>query len=500
MGMRVDVVAAPVRYPRTPLILLLVIAIVPALALLVLYRWAEDESSQYDESRGAVALVSGESPTPGSAPVALLSTAVFDYRRAPESTSELANVNRLRAQVEPVLQFVDERSCAAVSVDGIPAGSVNTAVPVIPASVQKLMIAAVAMETLGTDYRFVTEVVGSPAVDGVVSGDVYLVGGGDPLLTSDDYPIEDDKYPAFNTTSLDRLADALVAAGVTRIDGAVIGDGTRYDDEYAVSTWADGVAFVEAGPYDALFVNDSRTVGFSSTQSDPNEAGARELARLLGDRGVAVNRGWTSGEAPADLAVLATIESEPLSSVVTEMLVNSDNNTAEMLLKELGIADREEGTRVAGLNLVDRTLRSWGVPMDGVRILDGSGLSPGNRLSCAAVLDVLQKQSDGALRPALPVAGETGTLTEEFTESPMSGRLAAKTGSLDNPPADADPPAVKSLAGYVDTGTDATIEFVMILNTPDITTDRNFAPLWLELGLRFDTYPEGPSVVDLSPG
>jgi D-alanyl-D-alanine carboxypeptidase/D-alanyl-D-alanine-endopeptidase (penicillin-binding protein 4) len=498
--MRVDVVAAPVRYPRTPLLLLLVIAIVPALALLVLYRWAEGESAQYDESRGAVALVSGDSPTPGSAPVALLSTGLFDYRRAPDSLVDLANVNRLRAQVEPVFVFVDERSCAAVSVDGVPAGSVNAALPVIPASVQKLMIAAIALETLGPDFRYVTQVVGAPAVDGVVPGDLYLVGGGDPLLTSDDYPIEDDTYPAFNTTSLDRLADDLVAAGVTRIDGAVIGDGTRYDDEYVVNTWADGVAFVDAGPYDALLVNDSRLVGFSSTQSDPNEAAARELTRLLGARGVVVNRGWTSGAAPTGLAVLATVESEPLSSVVTEMLVNSDNNTAEMLLKELGIADRGEGTRVAGLNLVDRTLRSWGVPMDGVRILDGSGLSPGNRLTCAAVLDVLQKQSGGALRTALPIAGQTGTLAEEFTESAMSGRLAAKTGTLNNPPVDADPPAVKALAGYVDTGTDATIEFVMILNTPDITTERRFAPLWSALGIRFATYPEGPVAADLSPG
>jgi D-alanyl-D-alanine carboxypeptidase/D-alanyl-D-alanine-endopeptidase (penicillin-binding protein 4) len=138
--------------------------------------------------------------------------------------------------------------------------------------------------------------------------------------------------------------------------------------------------------------------------------------------------------------------------------------------------------------------------MDGVRILDGSGLSPGNRLTCAAVLDVLQKQSGGALRTALPIAGQTGTLAEEFTESAMSGRLAAKTGTLNNPPVDADPPAVKALAGYVDTGTDATIEFVMILNTPDITTERRFAPLWSALGIRFATYPEGPVAADLSPG
>ncbi len=87
---------------------------------------------------------------------------------------------------------------------------------------------------------------------------MFLIGGGDPLLTSEDYPIEDDRLPAFDTTSLDRLADAFVANGVTRITGTVIGDGTRYDDEFSVDSWADGVAGTEAGPYDALLVNDAR--------------------------------------------------------------------------------------------------------------------------------------------------------------------------------------------------------------------------------------------------
>ena len=74
------------------------------------------------------------------------------------------------------------------------------------------------------------------------------------------------------------------------------------------------------------------------------------------------------------------------------MLATSDNDTAEMLLKELGVADAGEGTVAAGLTVLDRTSRNWGVPMDGVRLVDASGLSSDNRLTCAALLAVLQRR------------------------------------------------------------------------------------------------------------
>ena len=125
------------------------------------------------------------------------------------------------------------------------------------------------------------------------------------LLTSSDYPIANDSQPAINVTTFDQLADALVNAGVTRINGSVLGDGSRYDDEYEVDTWGEGVAGVEAGPYDALMVNDSRTVGRSSRQPNPNEAAAREFVRLLDDRGITVGGSWGVGAADPAAAEIA---------------------------------------------------------------------------------------------------------------------------------------------------------------------------------------------------
>ncbi len=273
----------------------------------------------------------------------------------------------------------------------------------IPASTHKLAVAAVALEVLGPDHRFTTKVAASTPVDGVIEGDLVLVGGGDPLLVSADFPISEDSQPAFNTTSLDGLADAVVAAGVTTIDGSILGDGSRYDDEFVIPSWGPAVAFVDAGPYDALVVNDARVLGRTARQRDPNEAAAREFARLLRDRDVAINGGIGVGTADPAVPVLASVESEPLTAVLAEMLTTSDNDTAEMLLKELGVADSGEGTVAAGLNVVDRTLRAWGIPMEGVRLVDASGLSTDNRMTCAALLAVLQRVQGSPV-----AAGSTG--------------------------------------------------------------------------------------------
>ncbi len=507
MSMRVDVVASPVRYRRMPLLLLVGIAVLPCLGLLALHRWLDGEADRYDRTRDAVAALSADTvdrPEVSRREIeraeraALLSTSLFDFRRMPAGVSRSASVNRLRAQVATALPFLNGTSCAAFSVDGVDVGAVNDTISLVPASTVKLMVGAVALEVLGSEFTFETTVRIPPMVDGVVEGDIYLVGGGDPLLTADDYPIADDALPAFATTSLDVLADALVDAGVERINGTVIGDGTRYDDEFVVDSWGEGVAFDEAGPYDALLVNDARVRGRSGVQDDPNVAAAREFARLLGDRGIRVTDGWGSGEASTLTTVVGTVTSQPLAEVVREMLTTSDNNTAEMLLKEIGFADSGDGSRFAGLVAIDRVLRARGVALDGVRLLDGSGLTPATQMTCRALLDVLQQSRGTVLATGLPIAGQTGTLATEFVDSPVVGRLFAKTGTLGNPPNDEPPLAAKALAGYVAGGDGATIEFVLMLNADEIS-DEAYQLIWAVVAERLGTYPEGPPITDLGP-
>jgi len=517
----IEIVAEPLRYPRSPLVALLLIAILPAIGLLILARWADGEADAYEASRNANDLletsldgdiridgvvvedaseVVDSIDGPELAPA--LSTGMLDYRRAPVTVASAASAAQLRVAVDPVLSFIGERSCAAVAVDGVDVTSLNADLPVIPASNQKLLVALAALDVLGPDYTFTTSVAVPPLNDGVVDGDIYLIGGGDPLLTSDDYPIEDDSLPVTTPTSFDVLADRVVEAGVTRIRGTVIGDGTRYDDEFVIDDWADGVAFNDAGPYDALLANDARVRFRSGVQEDPNEGAAREFVRLLNDRGIQVDNGWGSGVASTLVPVTASIQSAPLSDVVVEMLMTSDNNTAEMLVKEMGVATSATGTRAAGLDAMFRSLEAQGVPMAGVELRDGSGLSTSNRVTCDAVLTVLQLGAGGPLDAGLPVAALSGTLAGEFLDGPMVGRLRAKTGTLNNPPTEIDPPAVKALAGYVDPREGAglgTIEFALIMNTPDVTDEAIYQGIWKALGERFATYPTGPAPDSLGP-
>ena len=498
-NMRVDVVTGPVRYRWTPLVGLLALAMIPVAALTALLVWSDGQADEHEaalDSDATEPVLSA--PTPASVSPAL-TTAVLSYRRAPDSMADAGNDNALSDSMDQLAAFIDERSCLAVSVDGRPVTDHYADVAVIPASTQKLFVAAVALEVLGADHRFTTSVQAPPVVDGEIDGDIFLVGGGDPLLVSTDFPTDRDRFPEFNTTPLDQLADAVVATGVTVIRGSVVGDGSRYDDEFVNPAWGVDVAFVDAGPYDALVVNDSRVLGRTARERDPNEAAAREFARLLSDRGVRISNGWGSGVADPAIPVVASIESQTLDAVIAEMLTTSDDDTAEMLLKELGVADGGVGTAAAGLDVVTRTLLSWGVPMDGVNLVDASGLSSDNRATCAAVLAVLQRMEGTAVASGLAVAGRSGTLQDAFVGTAMEGRLAAKTGTLGNPPVDLDPPAVKGLAGYLATTTGDTVEFVMILNSPDIDEPENYAAFWLALGERLDSYPSGPGASAVGP-
>jgi D-alanyl-D-alanine carboxypeptidase/D-alanyl-D-alanine-endopeptidase (penicillin-binding protein 4) len=368
------------------------------------------------------------------------------------------------------------------------------------------VVAAAALDVLGNDHRFTTEVVAAEApADGVVAGDLVLIGGGDPLLSSDWYPTSNlERNPVFNPTSFDALADAVQAAGVTVVEGSVLGDGSRYDDEYFAPGWGNGVAGLEAGPYDALMVNDSRVLGEDRRADEPNSAAAREFTRLLRDRGIVVAGDGAAASAPdgGSTVQIASIDSAPLTAVVEEMLTNSDNNTAELLVKELAVATTPgvAGTREAGLDVVAGRLTDWGIDTTGIVLSDGSGLSLDNRLTCAALLAVLQRFGpDETIGAALPVAGESGTLADVFTEHPVAGRLLGKTGTLNNPPFNADPPAVKALAGYLPVEGGGAVEYALILNGPTISDQSEYRPVWDDLVDTLDTYPSGPTPAELGP-
>jgi D-alanyl-D-alanine carboxypeptidase/D-alanyl-D-alanine-endopeptidase (penicillin-binding protein 4) len=313
----------------------------------------------------------------------------------------------------------------------------NSGAAFVPASSQKVLVAAALLSRLGPNYRYETKVVASrPVQDGALH-DAWLVGGGDPYLVTPDYAAYLSTKPRTADTPitpLTALADELVNAGVRSIPGGFQTDETRYPPQRSVSTWKPSyIAEAEVGSLGALTVNEG-LAGWGPNQKvapDPAVSTANALGRLLTDRGVSLPGPTAGSEAPADAVVIATVRSAPLGQIVAAMLRASDNYVAEMLVKELDRNFGGPGLTDGGTARVVEELARLGVPVEGTRLTDGSGLDVGNRATCRALLGALglsRKPQFSILDSGLAIAGATGTLAKRYKGSAAEIRLAAKTG------------------------------------------------------------------------
>jgi serine-type D-Ala-D-Ala carboxypeptidase/endopeptidase (penicillin-binding protein 4) len=484
---RIEMNGSDPRPPRrAPLLLVIVIALLPALGLAGLWRWADT----VDDDEPVIEIVTA---VPVGPPSPELTTALASLRRTPgplaARVAEEVFDDLLDTAVEEALADTIGVSCVAVSLDGTPAAGVDEALAVLPASNQKLLVAAVALDVLDAGAGFVTSVRGAPVVEGVLAGDLYLVGGGDPALTSDEVAGSIVRpFPLI--TRFDDLVDQLVDAGLTRVEGDVVADATRYDDEFLVPSWGPGITRDDGGPISALLVNGGRIFG-SGIGLNPAQAAANELNRLMGARGITITGGNRVDVAPDGLEVLGAVESAPLADIVEAMLLVSHNTTAEMLLKEIGYSAAGNGSRPAGMAVVRERLAEWNVPLDGASLEDGSGLSRENAVSCATFTGLLAHAgSDGDLAGALPVAGESGTLTDQLLDTPADGVLRAKTGTLTG---------AKSLSGFFPTATGEVFEFSVMLEGDGVDDPAVHVPVWTILIDAFAQYPVEPDDAPFGP-
>jgi D-alanyl-D-alanine carboxypeptidase/D-alanyl-D-alanine-endopeptidase (penicillin-binding protein 4) len=272
----------------------------------------------------------------------------------------------------------------------------------------------------------------------------------------------------------------------------VVGDESRYDRQRYIPTWRPAyVTAGEVGPASALVVND----GFAAftprhvPASEPDAHAATVLTGLLQARGVVVHGTPGEGSAPAAAQAVARISSPPLREVVGEMLRESDNLTAELLVKELGRRFADQGTTTAGLGVVRATLLSAGLPVAHLVAVDGSGLDRSDRASCTLLMAGLDTTGrKGLLASSLPVAGRDGTLSRRFLGNPAAGRLQAKTGALDG---------VAGLTGYVDVPGGEPLAFSMLVN--ELPRDALGRALQERLGAILARYPEAPPPDALAP-
>lgn len=306
----------------------------------------------------------------------------------------------------------------------------------VPASTTKLLTIGAALEVLGPEHTFTTRV-----VRGAGPREVVLVGGGDPLLASRPPTVPEDAatYPerADVTTLALQVADALGGAGRVRV---------RYDDSLFTGptdnpAWEpDYVPDDVVSPITALMVDGGDEADGESRSDDPSLAAARAFAAALGDAGLDVaGQPRPADAAPAaDAEQLAAVDSAPLAEIAERVLDVSDNEGAEVLAHQVGLATSGTGSFEAGATGVLETLASMGVDVTGDTLLDGSGLSRRNRVTTTTLLALLQHAAgpDGtrvrSLVSGLPVAGFTGSLTYRFADAPVRARgvVRAKTGTL----------------------------------------------------------------------
>lgn len=427
-------------------------------------------------------------------------TPVLSARRAPEVVAAPVADRRLVADLDAWLSASPPDTCLLVATEGRDAYRHNATAPLTGASTQKLLTTTGLLLALGPDATFTTGAVAAVAPrDGVVDGDLFLVGGGPADLGTPDWPTMAPGTRPRVVHDIGALADAIAAAGVTRITGSVVGDGSRYDDQrYNPSLAPRLVDQDQVGPISGLMVNDgfadfgpSRTNAATVPAADPAADAARVLTGQLVARGVAVGGSARSGATPRGATTVATLDSPPVRRLVADTLTTSDNEAAEAALKEIGVATRGEGSWAAGAAGLAGLLDEAGVPVDGLRVVDGSGLSTEDRLSCDALADVLTRPGTGpVLRAGLAVAGRTGTLADRFTGTPVEGHLRAKTGTLRN---------VTALAGQVDGREGRTLTFAYVANVADpgeVTADEVGVQSLAEILL---AYPRGVDLEALGP-
>ncbi|MGR4065850.1 MAG: D-alanyl-D-alanine carboxypeptidase/D-alanyl-D-alanine-endopeptidase [Vulcanimicrobiaceae bacterium] len=443
-------------------------------------------------------------PVP-SPPPALYS---FVARRPPPAAPWTAQQrSSLQASVDgalaPAVDGADAYSLAVLDQTGrLLFGRAQTRA-VTPASVQKILVGSVALATLGPSFHFHTLLTGReyPDANGDLGGDLFFVGSGDPSFRSD---------------ALDRGVAQLAREGIKHVNGVVVDasafhgpevnphwDAGDVSEDYAaptspVSLDGDTVEFHVIGGNpgeparvtffpDSDFVSTTGAIQTSSAGEDdvtiggtqaPNAfhlsgalpAGVEEkfwlpvygipryvgsvLDRMLERYGVAHDVPPRVGVAPLGGVVFWDHRSPDLPVLVHHMLVLSDNHFAEQLLRTLGsTAGRFGSDDAAGIAVERRVLDAAGIPIPGLHLLDGSGLSADNRVAAITLASTLARFEPG-LYLLLPQGGREGTLKHyDFTTA--LGRVRAKTGHLGN---------VASLAGYVNTMHHGRVTFAFLVD------------------------------------
>jgi serine-type D-Ala-D-Ala carboxypeptidase/endopeptidase (penicillin-binding protein 4) len=341
-----------------------------------------------------------------------------------------------------------------------PLFSRRSGTPRVLASNTKLFTTAAALRRYGAEGRLRTRVLGSGQLDpdGTWQGDLYLRGGGDPTFGSRGFALR-----SYGTgASVQTLAARIEAKGIQRVDGAIVGDESRHDTLRGGPGSGFGIS-IYVGPLSALSFD--RNLSSGGFLRRPALTAARRLKSALQRRGIAVADVSRTGRMPAGSTPITSQGSPTLATLARLTNKSSDNFFAELLVKELGVVPgRRHGTTRRGARAVRAAALRLG---SRARIVDGSGLSRGDRAAPRQVVRLLTgmrgQPESGAYSRSLAVAGRDGTLGGRMRSGPANGRCRGKTGTISG---------VSALSGYCRTRSGDLLAFSFLMNGVNISRAR----------------------------
>jgi D-alanyl-D-alanine carboxypeptidase/D-alanyl-D-alanine-endopeptidase (penicillin-binding protein 4) len=396
----------------------------------------------------------------------------------------------------------------------------------VPASNQKIVTAAVALDVLGPDFRFTTPILATGEVrDTSLWGDLLVVGRGDPAVS--------DRVAGDAMLPLLAIADSLRARGIRHVRGRVLAHGNAFPDANVGYAWEyddlntssgaaidellfnEGIAMVHvrgaerAGEPPQVRTAPARTFprvrieattvargpgrdstaqlsavkdtirgevlvagtvppGDSATLTvtyrDPSEAYIAALREALQLRGISI--GDSTPLPSVRLDTLLVMQSPTLSQILPWFMKPSQNQIGEMLFKSIALQRTDTGAGRVSRRLIAERLRAWGAAPDGFLVWDGSGLSRQDLVSPETLVRVLDAMRRGPYFPvfydAFPVAGVDGTLRTRMRGTVAEGNVRGKTGTLSS---------VRSLSGYATSADGRTLTYSVLANHYLVPTD-----------------------------
>jgi len=304
--------------------------------------------------------------------------------------------------------------------------SYNPDAKLIPASVTKLVTAAIALKYLGTDFKFKTILYTDDQniKDGVINGNLYLKGYGDPDLNSSD---------------IIYLAKQLKEKNITSITGNIIYDQSYLDDDYYSRSQSNDTD-LRYWPYVSALNLDKNYGGY-----DPAYTAADLLAADITSMGINFTGSISAGTTPTGEVKEITEVSHSMMDVLAYMNKTSNNHSAITVFKVVGASKYgPPGTLEKGTRAVEEFLTSIGCGLDDFQVLEGSGLTRYNFMTAGMVMKMLKHMYEDVnnfdyFYNSLAISGVDGTIRSRMIGTEAEKNVHAKTGTLNS---------VTALAGY----------------------------------------------------